>query len=265
MHSTRHNGSARRAVVVTVVSTVIAVLLVVVVVVVATRLLPISRLEGEVSELIRVPTAGAPDVRVTLSGVDGTPNNERDDDPAAHRHADSMTIRAERTPRPQLGAVTVEAEAHDVTLPAATDPAAAGGPTSAGATAHAGRLEVTVEISDFVLTRVTGLHVTRLASAEDTSLVGGREDTARLTLAGSWPDGTGPSGEVFLDLSAGDRGGLLTPRAPTLGFPRIRLDADVLPLGIPVESLVVESGTIRASGTASDIGFPLAALGGEAP
>lgn len=243
---------------VTVVITVVAVLLGAASVVTAARLLPISRLEGEVSEMIRPPTAGVPDVRVTLSGVVGMSNDEADDDPAAHRHADSMTIRAERTPRPQLGAVTVEAEARHLTLPAATDP-------DAGATAHAGHLEVTVEISDFVLTRVTGLHVTRLASAEDTSLVGGREDKARLTLAGSWPDGTGPSGEVLLDLAVGDRGGLLVPREPTLGFPRIRLDGDVLPLGIPVESLVVESGTIRASGTASDIGFPFAALGGDTP
>lgn len=239
-----------------------------------------SRAEVGISERIRPATPGVPAPAVTLGGGPAA----RWSGPEAWP---SVTVRAEGVVRPVVGAVTVEAEASDVTVP-----------QDEGAPPTAAAVTVSVHITGDALGRALGMRDMLVSAADDPSLAGGTEHRARVT--GTVPDGDdggdgdgdgdGGSGagtgaaageriSVFVDLVVdGDRAGAgagagahLVPVAPATGpagvadqdtdlaltHAALTLPADLLPLGLEVETLTIRGGTLTATGTTDSGTTPL--------
>lgn len=212
-----------------------------------------SRVEADLSAVIRPPTPGVPDPAVTVGG--GPTGRWNDDDRLA-----SVSVRVDGVPRPGLGPVTVEARAVDVSVPPGRT-----GPLTAEETT------VSVLVTGDALGRALGLRDALVAAADDPSLAGGTEHRARVT---GTPLGTDTRISAFVDLVVDERGARLVPVSPATGpagFPdqdpdlalartALTLEPDVLPLGLAVESLIVRGGTITATGTGGPGTAPLDGL-----
>lgn len=209
-----------------------------------------SRVEADLSAVIRPETPGVRAPAVTVGG--GPFGRWSGDDRLA-----SVSVRVEGVDRPGLGPVTVEAAAADVDVPGRRT-----GPLTAAETT------VTVLVTGDALGRALGLRDALVAAAGDPSLAGGNEHRARVT---GTVDGTDTRVSAFVDLVVDDRGAHLVPVAPATGpagvpdqdpglalaRTALTLEPDVLPLGLAVESLTVRGGTVSATGTGGPGTAPL--------
>lgn len=212
-----------------------------------------SRVEADLSLRIRPATPGVAAPAVVVGG--GPTGRWSGDDRLI-----SVAVRADGVERPGLGPVTVEADATDVTLPA--DRSA---PLSAASTT------VSVLITGEALGHALGLRDVRVGAARDSSLAGGVEHTARVE---GTVDGTDTRISAFVDLVVDARGAHLVPVAAATGpagvadqdaglalsRTALTLAADVLPLGLPVETFTVRGGTLTASGRGGPGTAPLGEL-----
>lgn len=188
----------------------------------------------------------------------------------------SVSIRAEGVERPGLGPVAVEAVASEVNVPDEgadrDDSAVAGdrdpggdGPGGDGPDSDPGGLTaesvvVSVQIIGDSLAPALGMRDVLVGAADDPSLAGGTEHRARVsgTLVES-----GERVSAIVDLVVDASGAHLVPVAaatgpggvpdqdPELAMRSVALTfaPDLLPLGVPVETLTVKGGTITAAGT----------------
>lgn len=203
-----------------------------------------SRLEAEISAHVApgTPGAGPPSV------MTGGPFSRWSDSDTLS----SVSIRAEGVERPGLGPVAVEAEATDVRVPAGRD--ADPGYLTARS------VVVSVQITGDALAPALGMRDVLVGAADDPSLAGGTEHRARVTGTLS---GSGERVSAIVDLVVDASGAHLVPVAaatgpggvpdqdPELAMRSVALTfaPDLLPLGVPVETLTVESGTLTAAGT----------------
>ena len=212
-----------------------------------------SRVEADLSLRIRPATPGVAAPAVVVGG--GPTGRWSGDD-----RLTSVSVRADGVERPGLGPVTVEATATDVILPA--DHSA---PLSAASTA------VSVLLTGEVLGRALGLQDVRVGAAQDSSLAGGVEHTARVE---GTVERTNTRISTFVDLVVDARGAHLVPVAASTGpaggadqdaglalsRTALTLAADVLPLGLEVETFTVRGGTLTASGRGGPGTAPLDGL-----
>lgn len=212
-----------------------------------------SRVEADLSSRIRPATPGVRAPEVTIGG--GPTARWTGEDRLA-----SVSVRAEGVERPMFGPVTVEVESTDVNFD--DDPSA---PLTSG------DITVSVNLTSNELSRALGLRDVTLAAANDPSLAGGTETRARIS---GTVDETDSRISSFVDLVVDDRGAHLIPFSPATGpggiaeqdeklameRTALTLPPDLLPLGIPVESLTIRSGAITASGTGGPGTAPLGDL-----
>lgn len=212
-----------------------------------------SRVEAELSTRIRPVTPGVAAPSVTIGGGPTARWSGPD-------RLTSVSVRVEGVERPVFGPLTVEAESTDVHL---------GDDASAPLTA--GDVSVSVHITSNELGRALGMREVLLAAADDPSLAGGTETRARVT---GTVDGTDSRVATFVDLVVDDRGAHLVPVAPATGpggiaeqddelameRTALTLPPDLLPLGLPVESLTIRGGSITARGTGGPGTAPLGNL-----
>lgn len=207
-----------------------------------------SRLEAEISARI---APGAPGTAPPSVMTGGPFSRWSDSDTLS-----SVSIRAEDVERPGLGPVAVEAEATDVRVPGGQD--GDGDGDDHGLTARS--VVVSVQITGDSLAPALGMRDVLVGAADDPSLAGGTEHRANVsgTLIGS-----GERVSVIVDLVVDPSGAHLVPVAPATGpggIPEqdrglamrsvaLTFAPDLLPLGVPVETLTVKGGTITAAGT----------------
>ena len=209
-----------------------------------------SRLEAEISARIApgIPGSGPPSV------MTGGPFSRW----SAPDTLSSVSIRAEGVERPGLGPVAVEAEATDVVVPGdeRNDDNDDDNPAS-GLTA--GSVVVSVQIIGDSLAPALGMRDVLVGAADDPSLAGGTEHRARVT--GTLEE-SGERVSAIVDLVVDASGAHLVPVAaatgpggvsdqdPALAMRSVALTfaPDLLPLGVPVETLTVKGGTITAAG-----------------
>lgn len=226
-----------------------------------------SRLEAEISARIApdLPGAGPPSV------MTGGPFSRW----SGPDTLSTVAIRAEGVERPGLGPVAVEAVATDVHVPdvdgggaGAADPDGPGGvdrdddadARSADTGLRAESVEVAVQITGDSLAPTLRMRDVLIGAADDHSLAGGTEHRARVT--GTLIE-SGERISVFVDLVVDASGAHLVPVAaatgpggvpdqdPELAMRSVALTfaPDLLPLGVPVDTLTVKAGTLTASGT----------------
>ena len=227
-----------------------------------------SRLEAEISARIApdLPGAGPPSV------MTGGPFSRW----SGPDTLSSVSIRAEGVERPGLGPVAVEAVATDVHVPdvdgdtnGAADPDRPGGDDrddddadarSADTGLSAESVEVSVQITGDSLAPTLRMRDVLIGAADDHSLAGGTEHRARVT--GTLIE-SGERVSAFVDLVVDASGAHLVPVAaatgpggvpdqdPGLAMRSVALTfaPDLLPLGVPVDTLTVKAGTLTASGT----------------
>ncbi len=227
-----------------------------------------SRLEAEISARIAPDTPGARPPSVMTGG----PWSRWSDTDVLS----TVSIRVEGVERPGLGPVAVEAVAGDVRVPggekdpdddddntgSGTGPAAGSDPatgTGSGDELTAGSVVVSVQISGDSLAPALGMHDVLIGAADDPTLAGGTEHRARVT---GTLDSSGERVSAIVDLVVDASGAHLVPVAAATGpggipdqdvdlamrSTALTLAPDVLPLGVPVQSLTVKGGTITASG-----------------
>ena len=217
-----------------------------------------SRLEAEISARIapRAPGAGPPSV------MTGGPFSRWSDSDTLS----SVSIRAEGVERPGLGPVDVEAEAVDVRVPGGRDDDA---DDDHGLTARS--VVVSVQITGDSLAPALGMRDVLVGAADDPSLAGGTEHRAHV--AGTLIE-SGERVSVIVDLVVDPSGAHLVPVSPATGpggIPEqnralamrstaLTFAPDLLPLGVPVETLTVSGGTITAAGTGGPDTPPLDGL-----
>lgn len=200
-----------------------------------------SRIEADLSTRIRPATPGLSAPAVTIGG--GPAGRWSAPDRLA-----SVSIRAEGVERPAVGPVSVTADATDVHVPA-----------DRSAPLTAAEVTVSVHITGDALGHALGMHDVLLGAADDPSLAGDTEHRARVT---GTLDGTDSRVSAFVDLVVDHRGAHLVPHSPATGPAGIAdqdvglamdrtaltLPPNLLPLGLPVETLTVRGGTVTASG-----------------
>lgn len=221
-----------------------------------------SQLEAEISARIapEIPGVGTPSVMI------GGPLSRWSGDDILS----SVSIRAEGVERPGLGPVAVEAVATDVHVPDGDGDRDGGGHGGHGGhgdgdgTAAGGltteSVVVSVQITGDSLAPTLGMRDVLVGAADDPSLAGGTEHRARVT--GTLAE-SGERVSVIVDLVVDASGAHLVPMAAATGpagvpeqdvdlalrSTALTLAPDVLPLGVPVQTLTVKGGTITAAGT----------------
>lgn len=237
-----------------------------------------SQLEAEISARIasEMPGAGPPSV------MTGGPFSRW----SGPDTLSSVSIRAEGVERPGLGPVAVEAVATEVVVPdnggndddddngngngnnsnngnsADTSASGPGGgsPDSGTGGLTAESVVVSVQIIGDSLAPALGMRDVLVGAADDPSLAGGTEHRARVT--GTLEE-SGERVSAIVDLVVDTSGAHLVPVAaatgpggvsgqdPALAMRSVALTfaPDLLPLGVPVETLTVKGGTIIAAGT----------------
>ena len=234
-----------------------------------------SQLEAEISARIasEMPGAGPPSV------MTGGPFSRW----SGPDTLSSVSIRAEGVERPGLGPVAVEAVATEVVVPdnggnddddngngnnsnngnsADTSASGPGGgsPDSGTGGLTAESVVVSVQIIGDSLAPALGMRDVLVGAADDPSLAGGTEHRARVT--GTLEE-SGERVSAIVDLVVDTSGAHLVPVAaatgpggvpdqdPALAMRSVALTfaPDLLPLGVPVETLTVKGGTITAAGT----------------
>jgi hypothetical protein len=212
-----------------------------------------SRIESDISTRIRPATEDSRAPSVLVGG--GRTSRWSGPDTLS-----AVSIRVEGVERPGLGPVAVEAEVSDLYLPA-----------DRAEHVNAGSVTVSVQITGDSLGPALGMRDVLVGAADDPSLAGGTEQRARVT---GTLEGTDTRVSAFVDLVVDDRGARLVPVEPATGpggLPdqdtrlamvrtALTLEADVLPLGLTVESLTARGGTLIASGTGGPVTAPLADL-----
>lgn len=172
----------------------------------------------------------------------------------------TVTIRAEGVERPGLGPVAVEAVAHEVHVRRDGENAAHDKAADAADAMTAESVVVSVQITGDSLAPALGMRDLLVGAADDPSLAGGIEHRALLT--GTLIE-SGERVSVIVDLVVDASGAHLVPVAAATGpggvpdqdtdlamrSAALTLAPDVLPLGVPVETLTVKGGTITAAGT----------------
>lgn len=212
-----------------------------------------SRVEADLSTRIRPATPGVSAPAVTIGGG---PTDRW----SAPDRLTSVSVRAEGIERPAFGTVTVTADATDVHVP-----------DDRSIPLDAAETTVSVHITGEALGRALGMHEVLLGAADDPSLAGGTEHRARVT---GTLDGTDSRVSAFVDLVVDHHGAHLVPHSPATGPAGIAdqdaapasdrtaltLPADLLPLGLPVETLTVRGGSLTATGSGGPGTAPLGAL-----
>ncbi|MFB9260264.1 DUF2993 domain-containing protein [Dietzia aerolata] len=205
-----------------------------------------SRVEAEISARIAPEMPGAAPPSVMTGGP-----FTRWSEPGT---LSSVSIRAERVARPGVAPVAVEAEATDLV---ATDLADTG---LADTGLSAQSVVVSVQMIGDSLAQALDMRDVLIEAADDHSLAGGTEHRARVT--GTVLE-SGERVSAIVDLVVDPSGAHLVPVAAATGpggvpdqDPELALRAtaltfapDLLPLGVPVESLTIKGGTLTASGT----------------
>lgn len=200
-----------------------------------------SRVEAEISARIAPEMPGAAPPSVMTGGP-----FTRWSEPGT---LSSVSIRAEQVARPGVAPVAVEAEATDLV---ATDLADTG--------LSAQSVVVSVQMIGDSLAQALDMRDVLIEAADDHSLAGGTEHRARVT--GTVLE-SGERVSAIVDLVVDPSGAHLVPVAAATGpggvpdqDPELALRAtaltfapDLLPLGVPVESLTIKGGTLTASGT----------------
>lgn len=203
-----------------------------------------SRIEAELSRRLTPDTPGSGPAAVQIGG----PTSRWSDTDTLS----SVEVRVEGVDRPGLGPVAVEAVAADVRAPTDSSDHAEG--------LTAGSVTVSVQITGESLGPALGMRDILVGAADDPSLAGGTEDRARVT---GTLEGSGIRVSAIVDLVVDDTGAHLVPvtaatgpggiveqdTALALRRTGLTLEPDVLPLGVAVETLTVEGGTITAAGT----------------